>query len=159
MTNTGNAIMTSGIKVEKKGKIEFSKETKTISFKELPKIKFADGTTADGSTEDGKTALLDKGYFFLHFWGDDFNDHFWKTISNSEKNTCGHGGWDGIDGTFNDYNISGKFNKEITGEPIYGECAYFALASENVAGTTGEGGEENPHYYFFPVVAFDVEIK
>lgn len=155
MTNTGNAIMNSSIKVEKKGKIEVNKESKTVSFKDFPKIKFADGITADGSTDDGKKELLDKGYFFIHFWGDELND-FCKTISNSEKNTCNHGGWDGTDKTFVEYNISDRFKEEITGEPIYGECAYFALAAENISGTTKE---DDSHYYYFPVVAFDVEIK
>ena len=159
MTQTGTAIMTSGIEVTKKGKITFTKSDKTIRFTEYPEIMLVDGNTYDCSDEDDIKSILDNGYFFVHFWGDDFNDHFWRTMSNQEKNTCGHGGWGGIDNSFTDYNISDKFKATISGEPIYGECSYFARAAGKVSGTTEEGEGEGKKYYYFPVIAFDVVIQ
>ena len=153
--------MNSDVKVEQKGVIEFNKANKTISFKEFPIIKFADGTSINGSTDEGKTALLDNGYFYIHFWGDDFREDFLKATGNVKKNTCLHGGvWGGggIDESFKDYNISDKFTKETIDGEIYGECSYFALADENKS-PLFEDDEKKICYYYFPIVAFDVVMK
>ena len=161
MESLKNLDMNSVVKVEHKGVIEFNKANKTISFKEFPIIKFADGTSINGSTDEGKTALLDNGYFYIHFWGDDFREDFLKATGNVTKNTCLHGGvWGGggIDESFKDYNISDKFMKETIDGEIYGECSYFALADENKSPLFEDDGKKIC-YYYFPIVAFDVVMK
>ena len=161
MAEGGRAIENalSGIKVERKGKIEYSKKEKKIKFKSYPKIQYTNRSIADGSTAEGKQDLLNKGYFSVWFRGDDLKEDYFITIGNPERNTCNHGDWGGIKTSFADLDLSGQFKEssKIEDKPIYGQCVYYVLANSEKPGTTKEEelGRE-PCFYYFPLVAFDV---
>lgn len=147
MNETGNAILNSPVKVEEKGKITFNNSTKSFKYTKYPKIKLADGKIYDCSKGEEKTALLEKGYFYLTFVSDytrknekGENEVFWRTTSNKETNSCGHASWEPTDDDFKDYDISYLFDEDNKNKsvPLRCDCLYFALADENEEGTTKE---------------------
>ena len=160
MTDTGSAIMQSGVKVLKKGKLVYNRSNKNYNFTDFPIIQYPDSIVVDASTYEGKQQLLDKGYFSIRILSDDFKDGYIKVIGNTEYNSCQHEGWNGIFDNFKSDNLSNLLKENPSNEPVFGQCIYFALADENAEGTTKEEKDSKEFYYYFPVVAFDfVEVE
>ena len=172
MKERGNAIMNSPIKVLNKGKMIYNKSNKSLSFTDLPKIKYSENTILDASKEDEKQQILNKGYFSIRVLSDDFKVGYVHAIGNTEYNSCGHEGWNGVFDTFEGADLSSLVKEETSDEPIYGQCIYFALADENTNGITIEDLKKTTHdengeeieitekcYYYFPVNAFEFIVE
>lgn len=129
------------LKVTTKGKIEYNKDTKKITFNTLPKITLSDGTTVDGTTEEGKKTLLEKGAFVL--WARSNTENYWLLIGKDDGSIPGN--WQDKDKDFNEYDIS----SHLGAYPYNVDCLYFELRDS-------EELKEDEIKHYCPVLAFNI---
>ena len=128
------------LKVTTKGKIEYNKDTKKITFNTLPKITLSDGTTVDGTTEEGKKELLEKGAFVL--WARSNTKDCFLLIGKYDESIPWH--WGTKKNVFEEWDIS-----ELGAYPYNVDCLYFELRDSEEL----KEGEIN---HYCPVLAFNI---